>query len=73
MIDTADKLLEVLERDPDVDPEVFWPRVGVATAPLYDYANRLAAATGIPFSSIMACFETGAVLAEAGPKELEAS
>lgn len=77
MIDTYKKAYEIINRDPEIDPGVFWPSVGVTEAVAREVGshamrnfNALSRLAGIPggggatFGDIMAAMEIGATLAK---------
>lgn len=64
MLATLAQINEVLDVEPEIDPAVFWPRVGVALDAIVEYGRIVARANGVPFSAVMAGLESGAALAE---------
>jgi hypothetical protein len=69
MIETSEEAEAILAEDPEVNPAVFWPRVGITKEAIYGVGRKTADVYNIPFSVAMATLEMGALLVERGLKE----
>lgn len=58
----------ILHEDPDIDPNVFWPSVGISYEVVQQVAQVGANAFGIDVRCILASMEIGATLAKEGLK-----
>lgn len=66
MITTTDEVNAILNKDPEIDTNVFWRRVGIDPDLMIAVGKAHAIMADVTFSTAMALIETGATLAEAG-------
>lgn len=57
----------VVDRDPDIDPDIFWPRVGISVEAITAIGrDGIKAYPQLHLGAMMSILEVGATLAEAG-------
>jgi len=55
--------VELINIDPDIDPDIFWPAIGILAHDVTRIAASGSLQLGIELASALACMEIGAVLA----------